>query len=182
MLYEDDIGALRKGLAILGKLCGSRVCIRACTSLDGFGDTVTRLSIYFATQRVVRFLKRETGGMPFGTSPTHKLAYLSRRFLQGESTGGICIDDGACMALEKRRSLFPVGVKLVTGSFDSDAIVDILNLKGERIGVGASNFSSEELKRVAGLRQQIKAVTGMIANRVMDDDLIVVGRRLAPLR
>jgi hypothetical protein len=182
VLHEDDIEALKEGLAILGNLCGNRVCIRAYVSLDGFGESVTRLSFYFDTKRVVRFLKRDTGGMPFGTSVGHKLAYLSRLFLRGESAGAICIDDGACAALERRRSLFPVGVKSVIGHFDSDAIVDIVNLKGERIGVGVSNFSSEELKRVAGLRSdQIKAVTGMVANRVMDNDLIVAGRRLAAL-
>jgi hypothetical protein len=183
VLHENDMQALRDGLAILGRLCQDRICIRAYASPDAFGETVTRLSFYFETKRVVRFLKRHTRGMPFGTSPAHKRAYLGRLLLKDGHAGAICVDDGAFAALGKRRSLFPVGVRRVDGTFERDSIVDIVNLEGERVGVGVSNFTSDELRRVAGMRsEEIKAVNGVAANRVMDNDLIVVGKRFDALR
>src|SRR4051794_28359654 len=67
------------------------------------------------------------------------------------SQGRVTIDDGAARALrEGGRSLLPVGVVDVSGTFDAGDAVEIARDR-EVIGKGISNYSAEELRDVKGL-------------------------------
>ncbi|ADU30268.1 glutamate 5-kinase [Evansella cellulosilytica] len=67
------------------------------------------------------------------------------------SSGKIVIDTGAVQALlNKGRSLLPVGITEVYGSFQEGAVVEIINEKGKIIGKGQVNYSSDELLEIKG--------------------------------
>ena len=95
-------------------------------------------------------LHRILNGDPLGTYFHPRQKYLSRRkrwIAYGRVIqGSIIIDDGAREALcGAGKSLLPVGVLEVEGSFKKDALVAVCDRQGREIGRGLSNFSSDEL-------------------------------------
>ena len=72
---------------------------------------------------------------------------------QSEPQGTVVVDEGAARALEEKGgSLLPGGVTAVEGVFEPGALVRVVC--GEHhIGVGLSNYSSEDLDRIKGLRR-----------------------------
>lgn len=64
--------------------------------------------------------------------------------------GKLIVDNGAHEALLKGKSLLAVGIISVSGSFSVGDLVLISNKKGESIGKGLINYSSEELKEIIG--------------------------------
>ena len=70
-------------------------------------------------------------------------------------SGQIHIDAGAERAMIKNgKSLLPAGVKQVSGMFKAGDVVEVLNEKGERIGKGQINFTSEELVQIKGFSSE----------------------------
>jgi glutamate 5-kinase len=64
----------------------------------------------------------------------------------------------------KGKSLLPIGVSAVQGCFDRGALVFIRDLQGDELGVGLSNFSSNELERIKGLRtDELASVIGPVS-------------------
>lgn len=76
--------------------------------------------------------------------------------------GRVVIDDGAASAvLERGTSLLPAGVRKVEGDFRSGDTVAILTLAGREIARGLTNYSSEELLRIKGLKTgEVRKVLG----------------------
>jgi len=71
------------------------------------------------------------------------------------SSGAIVVDEGAATAIRKRgKSLLPAGIVRVEGHFAAGEAVDVIFRKDGRrlIGKGITNFSSEELRRIKGMR------------------------------
>lgn len=80
---------------------------------------------------------------------------------QSEPQGTVVVDEGAARALEEKGgSLLPGGVTAVEGTFEPGALVRVVC--GEHhIGVGLTNYSSEELERIKGLRRvEVAAALG----------------------
>lgn len=95
-------------------------------------------------------LHRILSGDPLGTFFHPRQNYLSRRkrwIAYGRVVqGSIVIDDGARKALCRAgKSLLPVGVLEVKGSFKKGALVAVCDRQGREIGRGLSSFSSDEL-------------------------------------
>lgn len=68
-----------------------------------------------------------------------------------EINGSIAVDDGAKRALkENGKSLLPKGIKKVEGSFESGDTVKIVDISGQEIARGQVNYSSDEIKKIAG--------------------------------
>ena len=66
--------------------------------------------------------------------------------------GGVVIDDGAVRALqEDGKSLLPVGVKGITGDFLRGDVVAIVDVEGNEIARGLTNYSSSEARRITGV-------------------------------
>lgn len=65
--------------------------------------------------------------------------------------GSLIVDAGAVNAIvNNQKSLLPVGVSQVQGTFDQGDVVEIVHQDtGERVAVGQVNFSSQEAKQVA---------------------------------
>ncbi len=73
------------------------------------------------------------------------LAQLSRH------EGTLVVDEGAARALrEEGRSLLPVGVRDVSGSFAAGSPVRVVDPQGRLVGIGLANYSAEEIRRLAG--------------------------------
>ncbi len=67
--------------------------------------------------------------------------------------GKLYLDRGAVEAIVKRgKSLLPAGIKAVEGEFPRGACVECVDESGRVVALGLSNYSSEELRCIAGIR------------------------------
>lgn len=78
--------------------------------------------------------------------------------------GDVRVDDGAATALTQRgSSLLAAGITEVIGEFPRGASVRILSATGSEVGRGLVNYSSADLRRIAGKRTpQIAEVLGTV--------------------
>lgn len=69
--------------------------------------------------------------------------------------GKIVIDDGAREALYKRgKSLLPAGIVECHGDFKAGEAVEVIDLKGEIIARGLSNYHAREIRKIKGLKTE----------------------------
>ncbi len=69
------------------------------------------------------------------------------------SRGRIIVDNGAAAALKRGRgSLLPAGITDTDGDFQRGDLVDIVDLKGNRIACGMSNYSAADIQMIKGAR------------------------------
>ncbi len=106
--------------------------------------------------RSVDILDRVFAGDNVGTWVRALEQTVSRRkywvAYQSEPQGSLEVDAGAARALEEKGgSLLPGGIRGVRGTFESGALVRI-TAGGRLLGVGLSNYSSEEIERIRGLK------------------------------
>lgn len=67
--------------------------------------------------------------------------------------GQLWCDEGAVAAVcERGASLLPSGVTRVEGEFEEGAVVELVDERGERFGLGLSVYGAEDLRRIAGAR------------------------------
>lgn len=67
--------------------------------------------------------------------------------------GQLVIDDGAAKALlGQGKSLLPIGVKQVTGSFNVGDPVEFMDSNGNRLGMGLVNYNSTDIDRIKGVK------------------------------
>lgn len=76
--------------------------------------------------------------------------------------GSVTLDAGAVRVLqESGKSLLPVGVKMVSGSFERGELVSCVNEAGEEVARGLVNYSASEAAKIAGQNSQdIAAILG----------------------
>jgi glutamate 5-kinase len=92
------------------------------------------------------------------------------------SHGTYVVDDGAAQALLKGKSLLPAGVGQVRGEFGRGDAVTIVTLKGQQIGKGLSEYSSEQAKRIIGAQShEIENILGFKYRDTLihRDDMVV---------
>ena len=111
-------------------------------------------------------LLRIARGEPLGTRfPARATGVESRKrwLLSGVSTvGEISIDAGAAAALRRDgRSLLPAGIVGVQGRFLRGDIVAVRDAEGRRLGVGISDYASDDVERIRGQRSgEIETILG----------------------
>jgi glutamate 5-kinase len=91
--------------------------------------------------------------------------------------GKIILDKGACSAISKNgRSLLPSGVVGVEGDFKKGDSVRCVDLNGEPIAVGLSNFNHETISKIKGMRtEEIRKLLGYReSEEVMHRDNMVI--------
>ena len=92
--------------------------------------------------------------------------------------GALRVDSGAAKALTHGgKSLLPIGIIDVEGSFDDGAAVDVIDQNDDKIAVGLVNYSSEEMKRIVG--RQTAEIDWVLGYRRYDeaihaDNLVVL--------
>jgi len=72
-----------------------------------------------------------------------------------EVRGELRLDDGAVNALNDGKSLLPVGVLEVVGSFRRGDVVTLVDSTGNELGRGLAEYSNEEAGRLAGCHSEL---------------------------
>jgi glutamate 5-kinase len=86
------------------------------------------------------------------------------------ASGRLSVDSGAARALlEEGRSLLPVGITAVDGSFAEGAAVEVVGPDGVLVAKGRTSLGSEEIRLAAG--RHSAAAGGVVVHR---DDLVVL--------
>jgi glutamate 5-kinase len=92
--------------------------------------------------------------------------------------GKLVVDAGARQAIEHLgRSLLPIGVRSVSGSFAKGDVLSICDEESVEFGRGLTNYPDEALRKILGLRtEQISAVLGAVPYEevIHRDNLVVV--------
>ena len=101
-----------------------------------------------------------------------------KRFILGALEGGsVTVDGGAAQALRQGRSLLPVGVRALSGSFVRGDVIRVVDGSQVELARGVANYSADDLKRIAGLRsEEIEQRLGYHLGDVLihRNDLVVV--------
>ncbi|MBC9252253.1 glutamate 5-kinase [Pseudomonas alcaligenes] len=105
--------------------------------------------------RIERVLDRLKAGERLGTllAPERGLLAARKQWLAGhlQTRGTLVLDAGAVKALlEDRKSLLPVGVKEVQGSFRRGEMVVCVAPDGREIARGLANYSALEAQKIVG--------------------------------
>ena len=112
------------------------------------------IPVVIANGRKTGVLTRILQGRDEGTLLFPKTRDISKRkrwiAFFNRVEGRIIIDDGAAVALAKGKSLLPVGIHAVEGSFKVGALVDIQTLAGESLARGLVEYSSAETDKIKG--------------------------------
>jgi glutamate 5-kinase len=113
--------------------------------------------------------------LPHGTSvPAWKrwLGYTA------QPKGRVVVDQGARDAVQRQnRSLLPIGVVRVSGSFSKGDVVALCDADGTEFARGLTNYSAADAERICGLRtEQIAAMLGTAPYEevVHRDNLVVI--------
>ena len=105
------------------------------------------------------------------THKKHWIAYTLRR------KGELILDDGAVRAIVNQgRSLLSSGILQVRGRFDNGEMVACLDASGTEWARGITNYSSQEIQKIAGRQStEIEALLGYrIRDEVIHRDELVV--------
>jgi glutamate 5-kinase len=115
--------------------------------------------------RIERVLDRLKAGEQLGTllSPERGMIAARKQWLAGhlQTRGTLVLDDGAVRALrEASKSLLPVGVKTVQGSFRRGEMVVCVGPDGHEVARGLANYSALEAQKIIG--QSSEAIEGLL--------------------
>ena len=119
------------------------------------------IPVVIANGRKTGVLTRIFQGADEGTLLFPKEGNISKRkrwiAFFNRSEGQLMVDDGAAAALKKGKSLLPVGIRKVGGTFKVGAMVEIQTLSGERIARGLVEYPSEEIDQIKGQKTSGKS-------------------------
>ncbi len=110
-------------------------------------------------------LERAVRGEDVGTlfSAKAKIQGARKRWIAFTAArrGKVTVDPGALKALSRKKSLLPIGVRGVEGSFEAGDVIEIVGEDGGAVGRGVSAYSLREARRIMGKRSsEIKALLG----------------------
>jgi glutamate 5-kinase len=108
------------------------------------------------------------------THKKHWIAYSLRK------KGELVLDDGAVQAIVHRgKSLLSSGVVKVRGRFDNGEMVACLDTEGTERARGITNYSSQEIRRIAGRKStEIESILGYrLRDEIIHrDELVIVSK------
>lgn len=168
VMVGGGAGALGRG-GMLTKLRAARLASRSGANTVIVGG------------REARVLDRVFAGEDLGTlllSGQRPIA-ARKKWLAGQLQlrGKLQLDDGAVRVLRQQgRSLLPVGVVAVSGSFDRGDLVMCVDADGNEVARGLVNYSIEDARKVLGLPSaRIAEVLGYIAESelIHRDNLLI---------
>jgi predicted ribosome-associated RNA-binding protein Tma20 len=171
-LEDEDLEHLRPTLARLCRVLEGRVLLKSHAQRDFVGEWSTKVVFYCDNKKAVRFLSGRVWEMPFSASKRQYYKYSEHLVRSAKSDTRIIVDEGAAAAIGARKSLFPVGVVDVQGTFEEGAVVQVLDSKGVLLAAGVTNYSSSVLSQIRRKRTEDIAKLGFAPNRVFDNDHI----------
>ena len=166
--YAGESGTLGQG----GMLTKIRAAERAARS---------GASTHIANGRTDNILLRLYEGESHGTKLVPASGRLAARkqwlATHMQSAGDLVLDDGAVKVLRKSgRSLLPVGVTAVNGSFSRGDMVRCLDKNTREVAYGLVNYSSVEARQILGhSSNQIEPILGYVdeAELIHRDNMVV---------
>ena len=166
--YAGESGTLGQG----GMLTKIRAAERAARS-----GACTHIANGRTTNILLRLYDGESHGtllVPAAGRVAARKQWLATHM---QSAGDLVLDDGAVKVLRKSgRSLLPVGVTAVNGSFARGDMVRCLNDKGKEIANGLVNYSSVEARQIIGQSSdRIESILGYLdeAELIHRDNMVV---------
>ena len=143
--------------------------------------TTTGESVILANGRSVDVLEKVSRGEDVGTlfvaNRTTIPAWKKWIGYTVPPEGKLVLDDGATTAvIQNGKSLLAVGIREVHGEFEHGASVQIVSPSSTVIGRGLVNYSSEDIRRIIGLKSdRIQEVLGHVPyGEVIHRDNLVV--------
>ena len=132
--------------------------------------------------RIERVLDRLKAGERLGTllAPERGMLAARKQWLAGhlQTRGTLVLDAGAVKALrDDRKSLLPVGVKAVQGSFRRGEMVVCVGPDGREVARGLVNYSALEAQKIIGQSsEQVEKLLGYVdePELVHRDNLVLV--------
>ncbi len=173
---DPALEAMAGGSGLLGR-GGMRTKLLAAAKAARSGAATI-----IAWGREPEVLPRVLSGERIGTylAPTEERMAARKRWLadQMQVRGRLRLDAGAARVLrEAGRSLLPVGVQAVEGSFRRGELVVCLDPQGREVARGLVNYGSEEAAKIIGrASSQIEAVLGYVGEPelIHRDNLVVL--------
>lgn len=159
---------------------GMAAKLQAILNVTNVGENVI-----LANGREDRILDRIAEGDEVGTlflaSGTTMPAWKRWIAYSTQPEGRLQLDDGAVRAVvDSGRSLLAVGIREVSDSFEQGASVALIDAAGRVIGRGLVNYSSEEIRKIAGRKsEQIPELLGHVPYRevIHRDNLVVTDKQ-----
>jgi glutamate 5-kinase len=112
------------------------------------------IPVVIANGRKTGALGRILQGQDEGTLLFPKAGNISKRkrwiAFFNRPEGHLVVDDGAAAALGKGKSLLPVGIKSVEGTFKTGAMVSIQSLASDTLARGLVEYSSDDIDAIKG--------------------------------
>jgi len=99
-------------------------------------------------EKLENVMKKEFIGTTFHAKAKEKKSIFYWLLAGSEASGKVTVDEGAAQAVSKRKSLLFVGVINIYGGFKKGDTLEVFDTKGERIGLGISNFDSKKAKEI----------------------------------
>tara|TARA_B100000900_G_C20520194_1_gene691852 strand:- start:191 stop:1306 length:1116 start_codon:yes stop_codon:yes gene_type:complete len=110
--------------------------------------------------------------------PSKKKISSKKQWLDTKDNQGvIIIDDGACQALTKNKSLLFVGIREVQKDFQKGDVIECKNLENKCVAKGISNYSSDDIRLMKGkASEEIKKTFNdkFIEEVIHIDNLLVI--------
>ena len=167
-LVRDKKSGLSKG-GMASKLEAARIVTTSCGSCIIAGGREPHV-----LERILRGESLGTLFLPQGAGVVSRKAWLG---FSSKPLGKLTLDQGACTALrEKGGSLLAAGIQAVAGSFERGDVVALVDPAQQELGRGLSNYTSEELEKIKGMRSdRIAQVLGHCpyAEAIHRDNLVV---------
>lgn len=162
-------GALGRGGMLTKVLAAQRAAKSGCVTVIASGRE---------TDVLLRVAQGETLGTLLWSDV--KLLDAKKRWLASHlnTKGRLVLDDGAVQVLQQQgKSLLPVGIRNIIGSFERGELVDCVTLSGQVIAKGLVNYDSDALLLIKGVSsQQIESILGFITDEsaIHRDNLVLV--------
>jgi glutamate 5-kinase len=117
----------------------------------------------------------EQVGTRFAPRPTKTSSFKLWLRYGKPARGRLAVDEGAAKVLrEQGRSLLPVGIIAVEGSFEAGEAVEVV-VDSEVVGKGICNYSADEMQRIQGLKSaQVRELMPHAAEEAVHRDYFVL--------
>jgi glutamate 5-kinase len=135
-------------------------------------------SMIIASSKVPDAIYKAVSGEEIGTIfvSDNEISKKRRWIKSAHASGRLNIDSGAERAVLDHKSLLPVGIRSVEGTFDKGEVVDVV-CEGRRIAKGIANFGSKDMSAIAGKHSaDLEAALGRKDHKeaVVSENLVIL--------
>jgi len=135
-------------------------------------------SMIIASSKETDVIYRTVSGDDVGTIfvSDNEISKKRRWIKSAHASGRIIIDSGAEKAVMDHKSLLPVGIRSVEGTFGKGEVVDIV-CEGSRIAKGIAGYGSKEMSAIAGKHTaELETVLGRKDHKeaIISENLVVL--------